>query len=563
MDPRSPKRRKTTPPDANTTDNPARTPTRASFLSPTKASLARFNPGLLPRAGSERRSKSRGASIGYQAEAVNTNEQTQVNAGAQAGTPVREEEDGLPLASNEVSVRETGQGVLYSSPSKRPRRGRATSPLRPKAPPPMNTDDTIMTDAPLEGDTQLQSEGGQQEVAAGAAAGALVEAAPVDPEIGKKKQEKERLEREMDALQEEVSQYERAVEVSRKSSSGALPDDFGFDELVSLINNTDVSVSVAENPKAAPISLLLSSFLPFSKPPPATTEVSAEDLATPIPSHAPLDLDDPLPYLRLFTPFTYKSRIDIPNTRSDMSNASDLYQTHSIEVLEPRKLLAAKMNMTIDVSKQKLVKLSITHLSQWAERELGTWIRGKAREKDLGAISWALGSFLDVAIRRAECWQKCQHLLEDVASSGGKALPGKRKGRPATRDIDSDEDAEGSTEEEDAVAGVAAGGEQAEKGKTKMKRKARVSRKQLLTHLGRELLIFESSEIVLKIGWDIGFDWTGEAKSIVKASAAFPRVWHDADARNSLKKVPATFDNLVRDRGVYESIKAMVGLLFA
>ncbi|KAF2500461.1 hypothetical protein BU16DRAFT_523234 [Lophium mytilinum] len=555
MDPRSPKRRKTTPPDTNATDTPARTPTRASFLSPTKASLARFNPGLLPRAGSERGSKSRGALIGRRTEAVDTDEQIYASAGAHAGTPTLEQEDDLPLASNEVSVRDTSQGILYSSPSKRPRRGRTTSPLRPQAPPPMNTDDTVMTDAPLEGDTQLQSEVGQQEVVA--------EAAPVDPEIEKKQQEKEQLEREMDALQEEVRQYERAVEVSRKSSSGALPDDFSFDELVSLINNTDPSVSMVEKPKAAPISLLLSSFLPFSKPPPATTQSSADDLDKPVPSHGPVDLDDPLPYLRLFTPFTYKSRISIPNAQTDGSNASDLYQFHSIDILEPRKLLMAKMNMTIDVSKQKLVKLSLVHLSQWAERELGTWIRRKAREKDLGAVSWALGSYWDISIRRAECWQKCQRLLNDVDKTGGKALPGERRGRPAARDIGSDEDAEGSTEEEDAVAGVAAGGEQAVRGKTLMKRKAVVSRKQLLTHLGRESLIFESSEIVLKIGWDIGFDWTGEAKSTVKATAAFPRVWHDADARNSLKKVPATFDNLVRDRGVYESIKAMVGLLFA
>jgi hypothetical protein len=39
-------------------------------------------------------------------------------------------------------------------------------------------------------------------------------------------------------------------------------------------------------------------------------------------------------------------------------------------------------------------------------------------------------------------------------------------------------------------------------------------------------------------------------------------IGHDVDARNSLKMVPATFDALVRDRGIYESVRAMVGLLF-
>jgi hypothetical protein len=295
----------------------------------------------------------------------------------------------------------------------------------------------------------------------------------------------------------------------------------------SLINSADPSVSAAEETKATPISFLLSSFLPFSKPPAVTVEDSA-NLNKPAPSHVPLDLDDPLPYLRLFTPFTYKSHISTSYMRGEASTASKLHQIHTIEILEPRKLLSATISITIDTSNQKLVKLSIINLSRWAERELGTWIRGKVLEKDMGAVCWALGSYLGMSVRRAECWAKCQNLLESVRE-GNKPDSEKPRGRPAKNTVNSDVDAEGNTNDEDAVAGVAVGGEDTGHGKTSSKRKAKVTRKQLLEYLGRDELVFETSETVLKISWDIGFDWTGEAESTVKATAAFPRAckFHD------------------------------------
>lgn len=37
----------------------------------------------------------------------------------------------------------------------------------------------------------------------------------------------------------------------------------------------------------------------------------------------------------------------------------------------------------------------------------------------------------------------------------------------------------------------------------------------------------------------------------------------EADERNAFKKIPAAFDALVRERGVFEATKVMVALLFA
>ena len=38
---------------------------------------------------------------------------------------------------------------------------------------------------------------------------------------------------------------------------------------------------------------------------------------------------------------------------------------------------------------------------------------------------------------------------------------------------------------------------------------------------------------------------------------------HEADDRRSLKKIPETFQSLVKSRGVFEAVRVMVGLLFS
>jgi hypothetical protein len=105
------------------------------------------------------------------------------------------------------------------------------------------------------------------------------------------------------------------------------------------------------------------------------------------------------------------------------------------------------------------------------------------------------------------------------------------------------------------------------------------SRTELLSHLGRNHLILRNDEAVLRISWSVVFDWTGEAESDVSASAAFSQtckyralpfeafmliflVDHDMDSRESLKKVSMTFSRLVRSKGVFGAIDAMVSLVF-
>lgn len=67
---------------------------------------------------------------------------------------------------------------------------------------------------------------------------------------------------------------------------------------------------------------------------------------------------------------------------------------------------------------------------------------------------------------------------------------------------------------------------------------------------------------MLRVRWEIGFDWTGEVESRLGARARFPKVWHEVDERRGLEKVPMVFDRLVKERGVFNAVEIMSGVVF-
>ena len=274
----SPKRRKASPTRSVPGNlSPARKkPTRASFLSPTKASLARFNPGLFPRppsAGSgDSRPNSRGKAIargqearayilgdlekaqpvpnvqagqrgpredapqvllGAEVERETSNKQTVPENGVttpqkRQESPVNhrapEEEADLPLTPKEQGLQEPEdaprRGILYSSPSKRPRRNKTSakpSPLKPKQLlVTSNTDTSLADDGATEERSQTTGRGEKEEQSQ--------VAPPHDLKEGGERQEKERLLLQLKRLRDEVQLYERTVEKSLSPASDDLLD---------------------------------------------------------------------------------------------------------------------------------------------------------------------------------------------------------------------------------------------------------------------------------------------------------------------------------------------------
>jgi hypothetical protein len=253
------KRRKTSSPEAiDAGVSPLKKrPIRRSFASPTKASLARFNPGLLPSA----RSTEQRGSLGGEAiakgrdsrayilgnEATNgkhkelrsqTNDQGEGDAGELTGsqalktTPRNKrtgkiggmdgaEDDELPETPDTRALAQKDtprRGILYSTPSKRPpRQKNATeepqhdsNEQRPSKPE-NQTDDA----RPENQDAKAGAEQGKEP----------------DPLV-EKKLEKERLLRMIEDLEEEVDEYAELLGKEQGRSADEIIDTEDLDALV-------------------------------------------------------------------------------------------------------------------------------------------------------------------------------------------------------------------------------------------------------------------------------------------------------------------------------------------
>lgn len=89
-----------------------------------------------------------------------------------------------------------------------------------------------------------------------------------------------------------------------------------------------------------------------------------------------------------------------------------------------------------------------------------------------------------------------------------------------------------------------------------------IPRHLLLQHLGRQSMLFTRSPVSLLITWHIIIAHTGDVQSRVAAYAAFPQRWTQKKGGEALGKVGEVFDLLVVQRGVFESVKIICGLIF-
>ncbi|KAF2086790.1 hypothetical protein K490DRAFT_57687 [Saccharata proteae CBS 121410] len=623
----SPKRRKTSPATGVSGDvfqprNALRRtpPRRPSFMSPTRASMSRFNPDLAARPRSAGRELvedviERGQGIRkYILGETDAQPDTQPDAQPDArtgATPAEQDvdsttrrphsepdpiqaavneqvsqesvrhaarvqtdrglyppelsDDDLPIASSHLGSPLTKpdpppRGALFSSsPSKKPRRNKAlgqrlsASPRKPSA----------LRSSPLKpaarakdfGGTQAQAKGGKERKIASVEADESSPTGPAQrvgnlskPAADPKHHEKQRLKKRIEELQGDVAKYELELERSQAPRERRDTDDCS--DLISLINSSILS-SQGPGTQAPPLSSVLTSFLPLAKPVPLPTPPPEDE--EPFPSHEPISLQDPIPHLRLFTDFTYESKIRLDKAKTP------LYQIHTMTMRSPGQILNTSYEMTLDSSDSKIIDLKVLSISPWCCNELITWIKCRAQEKDVSGLCWAVNSYWDIATKRAQCWTRCRGQFANLLEAGAlaqKAGPGARdkskKNRQQHNDPETIED------EEEEVSGIGA-----DLGSPSTGNRMAMTRTDLIHDLGRDSLVLCRDPVRLKVSWRIKFDWTGEAESVISADAALPASWRESDERNSLKKIPEVFELLAAEHGVFEAIRVMAGLLFA
>lgn len=206
------KRRRTNSPTdeaSSRQSSPLRKQTRRpSFASPTKASLARNYPNLLLEkslASPARRSPSRGiAARGQQARASGLGQgDVRPDGFGMKGRPYDN--------SNDKYAEENGyehqNGTLFSSPSKRPPRMKTAEKQIPKEPETRSTLELDHAAAIDQGSTMADPETNAQKQG------------PPDPEIERKKRERVQLQRELAALDAQVSRCVEEISREKKRPS--------------------------------------------------------------------------------------------------------------------------------------------------------------------------------------------------------------------------------------------------------------------------------------------------------------------------------------------------------
>ncbi|KAG4438475.1 hypothetical protein IFR05_006043 [Cadophora sp. M221] len=460
----------------------------------------------------------------------------------------RAEEPDLPPTPTQLGIPDpvvtTPPTGIHDTPSKRARRNKGlgaklkSSPLKPRDPPPQEPP------APVP-QPELKPEKPRRRKSARF----LI---PEDPHAAKKK-ERDDLLKQLQQLQADVALANQENErlrirsESRKKGLSAAPNP---DELRSmLLRSTVPELSSEAAPKPPSIFQSVRSFLPFAgRRRRAATTISEK----PLPSHLPITLNDPLPYLQAFSPLTYSSTITILPSEAVSGDSSSLLdeqpilQRHVITASHPSGLFSTRLSMTVDTSALTIAALDILRLDMNAEKELGTFIRARSRSehplgKDITVVCWAMSRWIEVSIQRAQFWCAVERDF-GTPQARAKTMQKKRK-RKRHGQVQDDET---STSNGKAV--------------DENEEKHGWTRRQLLPQIGRTSLELSNDHVELRFEWRISFDWTGEAQTTISASARLPRTWQQADDRGSLTKVPETFDRLVKERGHLDAVRATVGL---
>lgn len=323
----------------------------------------------------------------------------------------------------------------------------------------------------------------------------------VDPHAAKKK-ERDDLLQQLQQLKADVALANQENERMRlllesKKKPAPIMD---TEELLAMLLRSTAKPVV----ELKPVSIMQSvdAFLPFGRRRKPIAKAVSEK---PIPSHLPIALEDPLPYLQAFSSLSYNSNIILlpPTISASDSSFQDepqpIMQKHIITASHHSGFFSSRFQMIVNSSLLSVESIDVLRLDMNAEIELGTFIRSRATGKgalgkDIPVICWAMSRWIEVSIQRARFW--CD-VNAEFGTPEARAKATRKKKKRKRQAIDDDE------EQED--------------GKTIW------TRRQLMPNIGRTSFELSNEDVELRFEWKIEFDYTGEVESTLSANARMPR----------------------------------------
>lgn len=296
------------------------------------------------------------------------------------------------------------------------------------------------------------------------------------------KQKKEVIQRSAKVVQlrDEVSQIEATQNV---------------DDGQTRAEETDRKVA---STKSSSLTQRLAQFLPFSItiPPPEPRPPSPKDTDV----NQGLDLDT---VQTVSAPFaiTASNTLVLPSTADN-----NLLQRQDVTMSTPQQFLICDLQLTANITTQQISHLDIQALSSWAEPELGSWLRQSYEKMELATLGRAFGRYWEVAKLRGKCWIGCKQDFANLVANAPEC------NNP-------------------------------------------------LLYLGMEDLVFARSNVQLKVTWRISLSDQGEVESHSSAYPRFPAAWQQ-EANGELAKIGDAFMMLVEDRGIPEAIGMICKVVF-
>ena len=261
------------------------------------------------------------------------------------------------------------------------------------------------------------------------------------------------------------------------------------------VEETDRKVA---SPTPSSLTQQLAHFLPFSiKPRPPEPRA---------PSPKEKDVDQVLDLDTLQTagtPFTVttSNTVLLPHTLDN-----SLLQRQDVTISTPQQLLICDLQLTANITTQRISHLDILALSSWAEPELGSWLRQSCENMEVAALGRAFGRYWEVARLRGKCWISCKQDFNNLVANAPES-------------------------------------------------------NSPFLHLGMQDLVLARSGVQLKVTWRISLRDQGEVESHTSACPRFPATWHP-EANSELAKIGDAFVMLVEDRGIPEAIGMICKVVF-
>ena len=194
----------------------------------------------------------------------------------------------------------------------------------------------------------------------------------------------------------------------------------------------------------------------------------------------------------------------------------------------------------------KVASIAIIALTSWAS-ELAKWLNAPIADRTQDAVVKAVGHFWDMAEIRAFCWYKCEgdfkHLLDATGHVATETAP---------------EVAETYSDKNRVELAIKSHIGQPGAGSVSEALGVEI----LYRCMGLDFIRLRDSAVTLQVIWTVNFTPSGKVTSRVSAHASFPSSWGDEEG-DDLTRTDEAFKRLVQSRkSVHEAMLCIVEVMF-